>query len=335
VDDLDYRACAAAGVATLQRWYSPLTGQWQTTGWWNAANALTAVIDYTELTGDQRYAGVVRRTFWMARFSHWNFINQFFDDNGWWGLAWTRAYDLTKDTHYLKAAQRIFDNMVTGWDDTCRGGVWWNEDRKYKNAISNELFLALAARLHLRTPHGGQQYLDWARREWDWFDASGMVGQKGLVNDGLTAECTNNGQATYTYNQGVILAGLATLYEITGDADYLRPGDAIATAALRDLTTPEGILVEPGEAGMTGKRGDGTQFKGVFARHLGEFCRHSPRPEYREFILRNARSIWDNDRNGDNQFGVHWSGPFDSADASRQSSALDALNAAVAVTSPA
>jgi predicted alpha-1,6-mannanase (GH76 family) len=335
VDDLDYRACAAAGVAALQRWYSRWTGQWQTTGWWNAANALTAIIDYTDVTGDRTYAWVIRHTFWAARLRHSHFVNRFFDDNGWWALAWTRAYDLTRDTRYLIAAQRIFDNMVTGWDETCRGGLWWNEDRQYKNAIPNELFLALATRLQLRSADGGQQYLDWARREWEWFDASGMVGAKGLVNDGLTPECANNGQPTYTYNQGVILAGLAGLYEITGDAAYLRRGESIASAALRDLTTASGILTEPGEAGMTGRTGDGSQFKGIFVRHLCEFHHHSPRPEYREFILQNARSIWDDDRNADNQFGVHWAGPFDSADASRQSSALDALNAAAAVTSPA
>ena len=33
-------------------------------------------------------------------------------------------------------------------------------------------------------------------------------------------------------------------------------------------------------------------------RHLYDFYRQSRRPAYREFILRNARSIWDNDQNG-------------------------------------
>ena len=45
--DPDFRACAAAGAGVLQRWYDSSTGQWTSTGWWNAANALTAVIRYT------------------------------------------------------------------------------------------------------------------------------------------------------------------------------------------------------------------------------------------------------------------------------------------------
>jgi predicted alpha-1,6-mannanase (GH76 family) len=332
----DYSACAAAGAAALQRWYGRWTGQWRTTGWWNAANALTAVIDYTQRTGEQTYSWVIYRTFRAAGRRHPDFLNRFFDDNGWWALAWLRAYDLTGEERYLGAARRIFDNMITAWDETCGGGLWWNEDREYKNAITNELFLALAARLHLRSPGSDSKYLDWALREWHWFSASGMIGQKGLVNDGLTSGCENNGKPTYTYNQGVILGGLAALYEITGQDAFLRQGESIAGAALRELTSPPsakpGILTEPGEADMARRRGDGSQFKGIFVRNLYDFYLLNPRAEYRDFIFRNARSIWENSRNAKNQFGVCWTGPFDKADASRQSSALEAFNAAVALS---
>jgi predicted alpha-1,6-mannanase (GH76 family) len=337
----DYAARAAAAAAALHRWYGRWSGLWRTTGWWNAANALTAVIDYTDRTGDQAYARVLDRTFRAAGRQHRDFLNRFFDDNGWWALAWLRAYDLTSDERYLRAAGRIFGNMITAWDDTCGGGLWWNEDRAYKNAITNELFLAVAARLHLRAPEG-DTYLDWALREWDWFSASGMIGQKSLVNDGLTADCRNNGKPAYTYNQGVILGGLADLYQITGREDFLRQGEAIAGAALRELTSPAsapvpGVLVEPGEVQMAQDRrsGDGSQFKGIFVRNLYDFSRHRPRPEYQDFIVRNAQSVWANSRNAQNQFGVRWTGPFDTADASRQSSALEALTAAAALTAPA
>jgi predicted alpha-1,6-mannanase (GH76 family) len=334
----DYDARATAGIDALQRWYCRWTGRWRTTGWWNSANALTTLIGYIERTGDRRHAPVVHKTFHLARWRHRGFIDRFFDDNGWWALAWIAAYDLTREDRYLDAARVIFARQLTAWDDTCRGGLWWSEDRKYKNAITNELFLSLAAQLHLRTPDTDGSYLMWAQREFEWFHASGMIGPSGLINDGLTAECTNNGRPTYTYNQGVILGGLAAMHEISGDAAYLELGESIADAALNHLTSPPdanpaGILVEPGEAKMAQERshGDGSQFKGVFIRNLRDFYRRSPRPAYRDFILRNAQSIWDNSRNAENQFGVCWTGPFDTADASRQSSALDALDAAAAV----
>jgi predicted alpha-1,6-mannanase (GH76 family) len=329
----DYRAHAAAGMEALQRWYRRWTGRWRTAGWWNSANALTAVIAYTQRTGDQTHLGVVERTFRIARRQHPDFLVSFYDDNGWWGLAWVAAYDLTGEDRYLDAARTIFANLLTGWDDACGGGVWWNTERSYKNAVTNELFLTLAARLQQRCPGTGE-YLHWALREWDWFCARGLIGASGLVNDGLSESCTNNGGPTWTYNQGVVLGGLAALHEITGDASYLRQGEAIADAALRLLTTPAaaarpGILIEPREQSTARSDRDRPQFKGIFVRNLYDFSLHRPRPAYSEFIRDNARSIWANDRNSRNQFGLHWAGPFDYADASRQSSALDVLNAAV------
>jgi hypothetical protein len=109
---------------------------------------------------------------------------------------------------------------------------------------------------------------------------------------------------------------------------------------------PPGILAEPGErpgagragrsagAGWPGRQGDQPQFKGIFIRNLYELYRYSPRAEYRDFILTNATSLWRNARNRRDQVGLAWTGPFDRADAARQGSALDALNAAVGVTDP-
>jgi predicted alpha-1,6-mannanase (GH76 family) len=335
--DLDYRACAAAGTVALQRWYGRWTGLWRTTGWWNAANALTVLVDYTRRTGDPAYTWVIGRTFRGARWRHRHFLNRFFDDNGWWALAWLRAYDLTGDERFLAAARHIFADMVSGWDEVFGGGLWWNRDRRYKNAITNELFLAVATGLHRRSPGRDRTYLDWALREWDWFDGAGLVGAEGLVNDGLTDDGANNGRPAYTYNQGVILGGLADLYRITGDNAYLGPGASIADAALRKLTgRPDagsaGVLTEPGESDIIGRADDASQFKGIFVRNLGEFYACVPRPAYRDFILHNARCVW-NSRNAENQFGLSWGGPFDTADASRQTSGLDALVAAVALTS--
>ena len=148
----DYRARAAAGVAALQRWYRPRRGLWKSTGWWNAANALTTVVRYMRYTGDLSYLGVVETTFRAAQRTRPGFVNDYFDDSLWWALAWTAAYDLTGDGRFLAAAEAIFPHCLAGWDDTCGGGLWWNTGKRYKNAITNELFLTLAALLHQRTP---------------------------------------------------------------------------------------------------------------------------------------------------------------------------------------
>src|SRR6266480_1863075 len=188
--------------------------------------------------------------------------------------------------------------------------------------------------LHQRSPGGG--YLTWAQRGWEWFSGRGFIGPAGLVNDGITRDCQNNGGTTWTYNQGVILGGLAALSEITGDRGYLAQGDAIAAAALRGLA-PGGILAEPCESGAACNE-DQAQFKGIFVRYLRDFWLRSRQPGYRGFILANANSVWDHARNTPAQsrpphFGLHWAGPFDQASPARQTSALDALIAAVALAS--
>jgi predicted alpha-1,6-mannanase (GH76 family) len=335
--DPDYRTGVKAGIGALQRWYDPSTGLWRGTGWWNCANALTAVVRYTKLTGDGSQAGVIGTTFTAAQRQHANFINNFYDDNGWWALAWVAAFDLTRDRQYLDAARTIFAHNTAGWNYACGGGLVWNTTSTYKNAITNELFLTLAALLHQRTPRDQAGHLTWAQRAWEWFSTSGLIGPDGLVNDGLNAACANNGGTTWTYNQGAILGGLAALFEITGDRDYLTQGESIASAALSRLTTPgpvgsPGILTEPCEATTAGCNEDQAQFKGVFVRYLYDFWLQSRQPAYSAFILANAGSILDHSQNAANQFGLRWAGPFDRADVARQSSAVDALIAAAALT---
>ena len=55
---------------------------------------------------------------WICR----NYINDYYDDEGWWILAWIEAYELTKDDKYLKMARITFADMATGWDEVCGGG---------------------------------------------------------------------------------------------------------------------------------------------------------------------------------------------------------------------
>ena len=181
-----YRAWADAAVGALQRWYNPRTGLWKTTGWWNCANALTAVIQHSQRTGEHRYRYVIETTFGRAQRVNPGFSNEYYDDDGWWALAWIAAFDLTGEVKYLDLARKLFTGMAAGWDDVCGGGLWWTRRKTYKNAIPNELFLLIAGRLHQRTTGPGSRasgYLDWALREWQWFsgqraDRPGRPGQR-------------------------------------------------------------------------------------------------------------------------------------------------------------
>jgi predicted alpha-1,6-mannanase (GH76 family) len=323
-----YLEHAANGIKTLEGWYNPGTGLYKTTGWWNSANAITVLINYSLAANTRQYAATLSNTFTTAQKTSPGFINQYYDDEGWWALVWIDAYDLTRNPRYLAMAESIFADMAGGWDTTtCGGGVWWSKDRTYKNAIANELFLSVAAHLANRTREPQRsQYADWSRREWNWFAASGMINAQNLINDGLNssnpAACTNNGQATWSYNQGVILGGLAEYSMFNHDPSLLARAAQIANAAITHLADANGILHDPCEPNCGA---DGPQFKGIFARNLMRLYVAAPDVAYRAFAAKNADSIWNNDRSANYSFGLIWSGPFDSADAARQSSALDVI----------
>jgi glycosyl hydrolase family 76 len=82
---------ASAGITTLQGWYVQDTELWQTTGWWNAANALTVLVQYSRLSGSSQFQSVVSNTF--TRNASSGFLINYYDDEGWWALAWIAAYE--------------------------------------------------------------------------------------------------------------------------------------------------------------------------------------------------------------------------------------------------
>jgi predicted alpha-1,6-mannanase (GH76 family) len=328
----DLRSRADAGMVPLATWYDANTGLWNHTDWWTSANQLETVIDYSRETGSATYFDEIDNTF--VKNSSKNFDQYgFYDDDGWFLISWLKAYELTHQQKYLDMAKVIFTRMTGGWDAKCGGGIYWasaengQDGLKNKNAIPNELFLAGAARLHRLTPgdSGPGSYLDWAQREWAWFKGSGMLNADHQIVDGLTdlSNCKPAGPI-FTYNQGVIIGGLVDLSVSTGDTAALNEANAIAHATMAKMATPNGILKEPGCGGDIC-----VQFKGVFMRNLSYLYRANPLPEYQAYMRKQSDNLWNANRNAQSEFGYEWDLPFDTASAGRQSSALDALLAAV------
>jgi predicted alpha-1,6-mannanase (GH76 family) len=335
--DDSLRQRVAGGMVPLQTWYDATTGLWDTNDWWTSANQLETVIDDARETGDTTYFDDIDTTFVKNQSSNFDRFG-YYDDDGWFAVAWIKAYDLTHQQKYLDMAKTIFTRMTGGWDDKCGGGIYWASaeaganGRMNKNAIPNSLFLQAAAKLHQRTPGdaGAGSYLDWAQREWAWFKGTGMLTSKNLVVDGLDGLTTCKAAGpTFTYNQGVLMGGLVDLAAATGDATLLDQAESIAHATMTMMSTTGGILKEAPCGGDIC-----VQFKGVFMRNLALLYRTRPASDLQTYMRHQSDQIWNSNRNAESQFGYEWDLPFDKATASRQSSALDALVAAVVSSEP-
>jgi predicted alpha-1,6-mannanase (GH76 family) len=157
-----------------------------------------------------------------------------------------------------------------------------------------------------------------------------MINEEHMVNDGLDHSCANNGQTTWTYNQGVILGALAELSRISGDEQYVRRAEQIADATIAALVSSGAILTEACEPHDC--NGDTQVFKGIFVQGLANLYSavHPGKPEYRAFLVANADALWQSARHGRDGFGPSWAAPTGPVTAATQTAAA-LLTGAVAL----
>jgi predicted alpha-1,6-mannanase (GH76 family) len=252
------------------------------------------------------------------------------------------------------------------------GGIAWERSGpqfEYTGAIQNELFLELTAWLHntiveneksLGAAALNNPYLNWATQEWKWFQNVQLFHAKALtVEEGTgkkktnitipaylipnsspsksipsNAECGpgNIRYSIYTYNEGVILAGLGELSIATNNREYLTDAEKIADAVLEppttlqdldaviraltgkcphgaascsatdaDILTYFGVLTEPTSPIFQPPftppccTGDGASFKGIFVRDLKMLAQIANTTQYNCFFITQANSITERD----------------------------------------
>jgi hypothetical protein len=132
-----------------------------------------------------------------------------FDDNGWWGLAFDNAYRATGSRRYLEDAERALRYIATvGWDEQ-GGGIWWNTDHPYKAGEALASGTLLATLLYQQTH--SQFALGQAQKYLAWANTSGFSSAEGLyAGSNLDATPIDYIEAPLIYAQALLCTLTAT-----------------------------------------------------------------------------------------------------------------------------
>lgn len=104
-------------------------------------------------------------------------VRTWFDDNGWWGLAFLDAYRATGTERYLRDGERAFAFVAArGWKSK-GGGLWWNTSHPYLAGEPLAAGSLLGALLYRAT--GNPFYLREVLKFLGWADAN-FVTERGL-----------------------------------------------------------------------------------------------------------------------------------------------------------
>lgn len=290
--------CLQSALTTLQgEFFSPSRGTFPESIDWTAAFISTVLSSTSTSLDSHRYFSHLVSFFHRQNTAALRW--QAYDDQQWVVLGWLLGaeYAATMEPEWVapfRTRARDFYRLVEqGWDEsTCQGGMLWKRkddpDVPYKNTITNELFIASSIEMYRHFGH--EVYLENALRAWNWLSTSELRNSQGLFADGLH-NCTGVQVDVWTYNQGVILSGLAGLTEYTGSDSFIEEGHQLIQSVMRWLTSSDQILRELcDEYGECNQ--DQQTFKGIFFHHMARFCKHANCSRYREFVEHNAEAAW-------------------------------------------
>jgi hypothetical protein len=149
----------------------------------------------------------------------------FFDDNGWFGIAFFDAYSATGDPRFLRDAIRAFKFIdIAGWAGDSVGGVWWDTGHRYKTAEPLAAAAVLGAEIYEQTRI--RYYLTETDKFIAWADAHSWNSARGLYARSDVSDTVMD------YVEGMMIGAQVTLCHATGDPSRCDKAEQLANAAM-------------------------------------------------------------------------------------------------------
>jgi uncharacterized protein YyaL (SSP411 family) len=153
-------------------------------------------------------------------------VNVFFDDNGWWALAFFDAYTATHNRRFLRDAIRAYRFIaVAGWAGSDGGGIWWDTSHTRKTSEPLAAEILVAAELYGATHN--RAYLKESLKLLAWANAHSWNRERRLYQRNETDPTVMN------YVEGMMIGAHATLCRALHRKSYCRKAAQLADASLR------------------------------------------------------------------------------------------------------
>jgi Glycosyl hydrolase family 76 len=217
----------------------------------------------------------------------------FFDDNGWWGIAFFDAYRATGKPRYLQDAVKAFRFIyAAGWASRHGGGVWWDTDHTKKTAEPLAAEALLGAELYEATHD--THYLRVAETMIAWANANSWNATRGLYQRSDTSDTVMN------YVQGMMIGAHLTLCRALKVAAWCRKAEQLAAAS--QVAFPPGVYEWAPETDA------------IYLRYLIELSREDHNKRWFTVADNWARAAIANSRDDHGLFTKRWDGAFASND---------------------
>lgn len=262
------------------------------THFWQTCESIEVIEDAYEKTKSSIYKSMIGELInglnqVVSGTEDWASWNTYNDDIMWGVIVLVRSYQLTGNSNHLSQAEIQFNKVwERGWDYN-NGGMYWNTDKQTKNACVNGP-TAIAGFL-LGQSTTGTGFYGQAKDSFNWLYNHLYNKDTGQVADHVD----NSGTITwwaFTYNQGTFLGAAVLYYQLTGDSFYTQQATKAANWAKDHLTGDHisSVLNDEDDS----DDGDGTGFKGIFARWTSKYLKVTGDQTIRKWLDFNAQTAW-------------------------------------------